>query len=153
LARTFADRRLRAWLAVVAWAALISFFSTGWFSGEHTSGVLLPILRAMLPGATPEQLLAVHALIRKGAHVFEYTVLGALLVRALREEGLRGSALLAAAVGLGVAYAALDELHQVFVPSRTPSPHDVVVDAMGVVTGVILAIARRAGLPLRPAQN
>jgi VanZ family protein len=153
LARTFADRRLRAWLAVVAWAALISFFSTGWFSGEHTSGVLLPILRAMLPGATPEQLLAVHALIRKGAHVFEYTVLGALLVRALREEGLRGPALLAAAVGLGVAYAALDELHQVFVPSRTPSPHDVVVDAMGVVTGVILAIARRAGLPLRPAQN
>jgi VanZ family protein len=153
LARTFADRRLRAWLAVVAWAALISFFSTGWFSGEHTGGVLLPILRTLLPSATPDQLLAVHALIRKGAHVFEYTVLGALLVRALREEGLRGTALLAAAVGLGVAYAALDEFHQVFVPSRTPSPHDVVVDAMGVVTGGVLAITRRAGLPLRPAQN
>jgi VanZ family protein len=153
LARTFADRRLRAWVAVVAWAALISLFSTSWFSGEHTGGVLLPILRALLPGATPEQLLAAHTLTRKGAHVLEYTVLGALLVRALREEGLRGPPLLAAAVGLGVAYAVLDEFHQVFVPSRTPSPHDVVVDAMGVVTGVVLAITRRAGLPLRPAQN
>lgn len=153
MARTSADARLRAWLAVVAWAALISLFSTAWFSGEHTGGVLLPILRVLLPSATSDQLLAVHALIRKAAHVFEYAVLGGLLVRALREEGLRGPALVAAAVGLGVAYAALDEFHQLFVPSRTSSPHDVAVDATGVVTGALLAMARRAGSFSRPAEN
>jgi len=153
LRRTLADPRFRAWLAVVAWAALISFFSTDWFSGEHTGGVVLPILRALLPGAAPEQLLALHALIRKTAHVVEYTVLGALLVRALREEGLRGPALVAAAVGIGVAFAALDEFHQVFVPSRTPSPRDVAVDATGVVTGVLFMIAQRAGLLSPTAEN
>lgn len=148
-----ADTRLRAWLAVVVWAAVISFFSTGWFSGEHTGGVLLPILRALLPGATPDQLLALHQLIRKGAHLFEYTVLGGLLVRALREEGLRGPVLLAAAIAIGIAYAALDEFHQVFVPSRTASPHDVVVDAAGVVVGAVLAVSGRIRLLAPPAQN
>ena len=79
--------RLHAWLAVVAWALLISTFSTGWFSGEQTGSFLLPILRALLPWAAPEHLDFVHAMIRKSAHVVEYLVLGVLLVRALREEG------------------------------------------------------------------
>jgi VanZ family protein len=61
--------------------------------------------------------------------------------------------LLAAAVGLGVAYAALDEFHQLFVPSRTPSPHDVAVDTMGVLTGALLVLMSRTGLLSRPAEN
>ena len=134
--------RRRAWLAVVAWATLIAVFSSGWFSGEQTGGFLLPLLRAMLPGAPPEVLRGLHALIRKGAHAVEYLVLGVLLVRALREEGLRGGALAAAAVTLGIAYAGLDELHQSFVPSRTGAPGDVLVDATGVVGGVALAALR-----------
>jgi VanZ family protein len=151
LRRAHADTRLRAWLAVAVWAAVISGFSTGWFSGEHTGGVLLPILHALLPRATPEQLLALHTLIRKGAHLFEYAVLGGL--RALRGEGLRGAALLAAAVAIGIAYAALDEFHQVFVPSRTASPEDVAVDAAGVVVGAVLALSGRIALLGPPAQN
>jgi VanZ family protein len=153
LRRARADTRLRAWLAVAVWAAVISGFSTDWFSGEHTGGVLLPILHALLPRATPDELLALHQLIRKGAHLFEYTVLGGLLVRALREEGLRGAALLAAAIAIGIAYAALDEFHQVFVPSRTASPHDVVVDAAGVIVGALLAVSGRIRLLGSPAQN
>jgi VanZ family protein len=153
LRRARADTRLRAWLAVVVWAAVISLFSTGWFSGEHTGGVLLPILHALLPSATPDELLALHALIRKCAHVFEYAVLGGLLVRALREEGLRGPALVTAAIAIGVAYAGIDEFHQVFVPGRTPSPHDVAVDAAGVVFGAVLAISGRIGLLGQSAQN
>ena len=136
---------MRAWLPVVGWAALISIFSSGWFSGEQTGGILLPLLHALLPAASPEHLDALHATIRKGAHVFEYLVLGVLLVRALRHEGLRGTALAATAVLIGVAYAALDETHQAFVPGRTPSTGDVAVDAMGLVAGVGLAIAWIAG--------
>jgi VanZ family protein len=138
--------RLRAWAAVGAWAACISLLSSDWFSGAHTGGVLLPLLRALLPGATPELLQGLHAAIRKAAHVTEYLILALLLVRALRQEGLRGWRLVATAVTLGVAYAALDEIHQVFVPSRTASPGDVLVDAIGVVAGVGLAVAGR-GVP------
>jgi VanZ family protein len=138
--------RLRAWLAVVAWAALISTFSTGWFSSEQTGSLLLPILRALLPWAPPEHLDLLHAMIRKGAHVVEYLILGVLLIRALREEGLRGLPLALAAILLGGGWAAVDELHQVFVPSRTASPRDVAVDVSGVGTGVALALTRRRQL-------
>jgi len=137
--------RPRAWVAVAAWATLISVFSSGWFSGAQTGGVLLPLLRALLPGVSPGVLAMLHGSIRKAAHVVEYLVLGVLLVRALREEGLGGLALAAAAVALGIGYAALDELHQTFVPSRTGAPRDVAVDATGVVAGVALAARRRSG--------
>lgn len=140
-----ASARLQAWFAVAVWAGVISALSSGWFSGDQTGGVLLPLLHALLPWASPEELRGLHAIVRKAAHVLEYLVLGVLLVRALREEGLRDAPLLAAAVGLGVAYAVLDELHQAFVPNRTASPRDVAADATGVVAGVGLAMGRRGG--------
>jgi VanZ family protein len=141
-----ATPRLRAWLAIVAWALLISTFSTSWFSGEQTGNFLLPILRTLLPWAQPEHLDAIHALIRKAAHVGEYLVLGVLLVRALREEGLSGLPLVVVAILLGSGWAALDEFHQEFVPSRTASTRDVAVDTSGVCAGVALALARRRRL-------
>ena len=150
--------RLRVWLPVIAWAALISIFSSALFSGEHTGGVILPLLHALFPAARPEHLLAIHMGIRKAAHITEYLILALLLVRALRSEGMRGGALAATAVLIGVAYAALDETHQSFVPSRTASPGDVAVDAVGILAGVGIAIARRPAEPAtapaaRAAQN
>jgi VanZ family protein len=67
--------------------------------------------------------------LRKGAHVTEYAVLGALLLRAL---GRDVPSFLA-----GVAYAATDEFHQHFVAGRHASPVDVGIDAIGVAVGVL----------------
>ena len=68
--------------------------------------------------------------LRKAAHIVEYGVLGALLVRALG----RGLPALAA----GVAYACTDEIHQHFVPGRHGAPVDVLFDAAGVLLGILL---------------
>lgn len=35
-------------------------------------------------------------------------------------------------------YAILDEIHQIFVPLRTPSVNDLLVDALGGITSIIL---------------
>jgi VanZ family protein len=67
--------------------------------------------------------------LRKGAHLTEYLVLGALLLRALERD--------AAAFLAGVAYAATDELHQHFVAGRHASPVDVGIDAVGVALGLL----------------
>ena len=48
--------------------------------------MFLPVLRALFPGATYEQLYAAHAAIRKAGHFLEYLVLSVLLYRALRER-------------------------------------------------------------------
>jgi VanZ family protein len=73
-------------------------------------------------------------------HVVEYAVLGFLLARALKRtrRGLGVARLYAAALAIGVFYAVTDEFHQSFVPTRDPSAHDVLADAMGIALGVWL---------------
>jgi VanZ family protein len=72
--------------------------------------------------------------LRKIAHMTEYAILAALLVRALRQPGW--------AVVLGIAYSISDEVHQSFISGRHGSPVDVVIDAIGVVVGAVLAARR-----------
>jgi VanZ family protein len=103
------SRLVLLWLPVVAWAALIFAFSS------------IPSLSSGLG--------TWDTVLRKGAHLAEYAVLGALLVRAL---GRDAPALLA-----GVAYAVTDELHQHFVAGRHASPVDIGIDAIGVALGIL----------------
>ena len=67
--------------------------------------------------------------LRKLAHLIEYAVLGALLVRALARPEL--------AILAGGLYAASDEFHQHFVRGRHAAWYDVVIDTVGVTIGVI----------------
>ena len=69
-------------------------------------------------------------ILRKIAHVTEYAILGALLTRAVRRPGL-------AALAVAVAYAASDEVHQLFVEGRHGSPLDVLIDAAGALAGIL----------------
>src|SRR5207248_6578032 len=98
------SRALSVWLPVLAWAAVIFALSS------------IPSLSTGL-GVWDE-------ILRKGAHLTEYAILGALLVRAL------GRAVQAFLVG--VSYAVTDEIHQHFVRGRHASPFDVAFDAAGV---------------------
>jgi VanZ family protein len=103
--------RIAAWLPVVAWAAVIFALSA------------IPHLGTGLG--------TWDTILRKGAHVTEYAILGLLLVRALGRE--------APAFLLGVAYAVTDEVHQHFVSGRHASPIDVAIDSAGVLLGIAVA--------------
>jgi hypothetical protein len=117
--------RFRDWLPAIVWACVISSLSTDTFSADHTGRLIIPALRWLFPHASYPSILLMHALIRKSAHFVEYFIFSVFLTHGLRGEE-RGWklrwALLAAAMAAG--YAALDEFHQWFVPSRTASPWD-----------------------------
>src|SRR6266581_2485460 len=70
-------------LPPLGWTALIAWFSTGGWSADATGSLLLPLLRWLLPEAAPEQLEAMHWLVRKAAHATEYGVLAVLWRSAL----------------------------------------------------------------------
>jgi VanZ family protein len=130
------------WLPPVVWMAVIFWLSSDTGSAAETSPILLPLLRWLLPWATPGELDALHGLARKGAHVVEYTVLAALWFRALargRGLGPRASAWLALLLSLG--WAGLDELHQSFLLSRTGSAMDVVLDGAAALAALMVARA------------
>ena len=129
---------LKAWLPVILWMMLMFFGSTDLMSAEHTSRFLTPLLRWLNPDISPAAIAQAHLLLRKAAHLTEYAILTGLLFRALRavSDGFWWRA--AVALGPTLIFAAADEYHQSFVPSRTASLGDVFVDYGGAVAGIII---------------
>src|SRR5689334_7618477 len=126
-------RLLVHWIPAILWAAVILSFSSDLFSAKHTGDVLRDILlRIVGHSLPPRQFDLLHFLIRKAAHLTEYCILGALLFRAVRgDEGGWRMRWAVVAVALAACVATTDEWHQLFVPSRTSSPWDVLLDFVG----------------------
>lgn len=135
-----ARRRLWRYGPVVFWIFLISFASTGEFSASNTSEVLRPILSWFFPNLSEARLATAHFLTRKAGHFSEYAILAFLARRAfvtssrwfLRRYWFQLGLLLV------VIYALLDEFHQSFVPSRTPSIYDSAIDIVGGLTILVI---------------
>ena len=110
MGRMPSSRALSLWLPVMIWAAVIFAFSS------------IPSLGTGLG--------AWDTILRKGAHMTEYAILGLLLLRALGRE--------LPALALGMGYAITDEIHQHFVGGRHASPVDVLIDTAGVAIGIFV---------------
>jgi VanZ family protein len=125
-------RWLKIWWPALVWAVVISGFSTGAFTAENTSRVIIPILHWLFPGAAAQTLSQIHHIIRKCAHFTEYFILSLLILRGIRagRPGARFRWALAA-IALVACYASLDEFHQSFVPGRTAAVGDVLIDTSG----------------------
>ncbi|HEX3818432.1 MAG TPA: VanZ family protein [Chthoniobacterales bacterium] len=129
---------LKAWLPVALWMSLMFVGSTDALSAEHTSRLITPLLLWLKPDMSPATIAFVHLLVRKAAHVTEYAILTGLLFRALR-EAIDGFWRRAAMAFLpAIIFAATDEYHQRFVPSRTSSLGDVGIDACGAAVGILI---------------
>jgi len=140
----------RYWLPPLLWMAVIWGFSTDVGSAEHTLGLFAWLVSTLAPWATPAQVAMAHGVVRKLGHLTEYAILAALWFRALRaDRRLRPGPSALAALGLSVAWAVTDELHQTFVPSRTPSALDVLFDSAGALLAVLALARRRGTAPLR----
>jgi len=119
---------------------LIFAGSSDALSAEHTSRFLVPFLRWLDPQISFETLAAIHFTLRKIGHFTEYFILAALLWRALRGTFTELPRKLISAVTflVAAAFAASDEFHQSFVPSRTSTIHDVMIDCIGALCAVAL---------------
>jgi VanZ family protein len=134
---------LKFWLPALVWMTLIFSASADAHSSEHTSLFFEPILHWLFPQLSQTRIEDIHHVIRKCGHLTEYAVLALLLWRAVRrpkkndprpwnwqEAGL--------ALSLVFLYAASDEFHQIFVPTRTARVSDVLIDTTGGALALIL---------------
>ena len=142
-------------MPAIVWMAVIFLGSTDMLSAAHTSRFLVPFLRWLDPQISLAALNAIQFGIRKLAHLTEYAILAALLWRALR-GGTRWQVKISILFfGTWIAcaiFAASDEFHQSFVPSRTSSPIDVMIDVTGALIGLAICLAfsmRRKPQPAR----
>lgn len=139
------------WMAVIFWA------SSDAESGRRGARFLGPLLRWVMPGAPPATIDEIIFLVRKLAHVSEYAVLAILAYRlflvgpAAPGPG-RPMRSLALAWGFCILYAASDEWHQSFVPTRVGTAWDVLIDAAGAGLGLGLASVWRRWRDSREAR-
>lgn len=123
------------WLPVLVWMAVIISLS-----GRSD-------MRSIAPPQVAETQGAFFA-VSKAVHVFEYSVLGLLLLRAFygAAGGLSlalGAAVVASVLVAGL-FGAMDELRQSFVPNRSPRIADIALDtASALVATVLAAVAIR----------
>lgn len=89
-----------------------------------------------LPKSSREEKL--NLMIRKNAHAFEYCVLAVVVSLLLSSFGLKGKSAVIYILFICLLYAVLDEFHQIYVPGRTSSVRDVLIDFMGAIIGMAL---------------
>ena len=145
-------RRITYWLPPILWAAVILSASTDAFSSANTGGVLEAIVSWLLGHPlAPASLDAWNLVVRKCAHLTEYGILGALTFRALRgRQKLWSWRWAIGAILLAACIASIDEIHQTFVPSRTGTWHDALLDVAGATVAQILIRAAQV-LLFRPS--
>ncbi|HTT19023.1 MAG TPA: VanZ family protein [Candidatus Sulfotelmatobacter sp.] len=124
---------LKTWIALILWLIVIAIESTTYLSSQHTSRFLYPVVHFLF-GIDEATFEPYHAFLRKSGHVFGYGLLSILLFRAWREtlptsSGTRWTFRWANIAVLGTCLvASLDEWHQSYLPTRTGTVHDVILD-------------------------
>jgi VanZ family protein len=133
---------LKAWIAAGLWLGLIVAESTDFASSANTGRILYPLLHFLL-GLDLVRFLVWHFYIRKMGHFIGYFMLSLLFFRAWRATlpfpGLRWSIQWARiAFFMTALVACLDEWHQTYLPSRTGSLHDVLLDSWAAIVAQIV---------------
>jgi VanZ family protein len=133
-------RRLWAYGPLVLWLGFIFLASTDMFSAPHTGSIIRAVLHWLFPGLSTSTVNSIHFLIRKAGHFSEYGLLALLAARAfyLTPSTILSRHWLLCSLCLVAVYALTDEYHQSFVPSRTPSIYDSMIDTAGGVTVLVV---------------
>lgn len=126
LPTTTAMKQYAAWLPVFGYMGMI-------FALSSMPGLVAPDASPLnrLMAWTPPQL-------QNSLHIPLYAGLAWLWCRALALRNYSPGRVAAAAITLSIAYGALDEWHQTFVPGRTGSLTDLMLDLIGALLAAIL---------------
>ena len=131
--------RLARYAPLVFWLGFISFASTSGFSADNTSRFIRPLLRWLFPKRSEGELDGLHFLIRKTGHFLEYACLAFLAQRAFTgsSRAFIKRRWFELALILVLLNSLVDELHQSFVPSRTGSIYDSMIDVAGGLSALL----------------
>jgi VanZ family protein len=123
--------------------AAIFLMGTDRASADETRSLLARWLEWIAPTfyreLSVEALYAINQCIRKALHFLSYGLLGVLDARALREHrGTLNRPIAFQGWAAATAWAAVDEFHQSFSPTRGASIEDVLLDSCGAASAVTL---------------
>lgn len=121
---------------IVMWMMMTFQFSNQ--NGETSSNLSREVASIFV--STEEQIDTIEFGIRKIAHLTEYACGGVLLFGLFLTYSFSNKKRMLYALLVGMEYAAVDEIHQLFVAGRSGQVKDVVIDSIGVFIGICLAM-------------
>ena len=127
---------LSAWLPAALCVGVIFVESTAAFGAEYTSRPLRALYEALFGPIGNARWEVLHLALRKCGHLLGYGVMGLAWLRAWRMTLVNASYVeggLLALLSTGVV-ASADEWHQTYLPNRTGTPWDVLLDCCGALT-------------------
>lgn len=138
---------LSVWLPSAIAVGVICCESTGTFSAQNTSGWLRPVFERLFGPFSDTGWDLFHHYLRKSGHFIGYGTVGFTFLRAwlhtLRQRGAstlftwRIQSSILAILSTAIV-ASGDEFHQTFLPGRTGTPVDVLLDSCGACTMCLL---------------
>jgi VanZ family protein len=87
-----------------------------------------------IPDLPSNKVFILDFILKKTAHIIEYTILFLLWFRALGNKNPLH------ALMFSIGYAFTDEIHQLFVPGRTGRLRDVGIDSIGMIISALLIV-------------
>jgi VanZ family protein len=153
------------------WLGVIRLESTDYASSTATFGLLYKTFTLIFGRVDPSVLLLINGVLRKSGHFIGYAILSLLVFLALKHthrdrlqpvlQRSWGSFFrdiwqfdwAVIAILFTLMTAALDEIHQSFLPSRTGRWQDVAIDTSGALAMQLLLYARAAHINSRRRQE
>ncbi len=141
---------IRGMLITALIAIFVTIFGFSNQNAETSSGLsqkvtnfvveIIPSIKNMPEPEKENVVDRVESIVRKIAHYSIYTLVGILLMSLMNTYKIKELDRIAVSLIIGVIYASTDEIHQVFVPGRGPQITDVILDSMGVLTGIFIVM-------------
>lgn len=124
--------RMLILIAIVIW--MFSVFQFSDQNGEESSNLSREVASKVVE--TEEQINQIEPYVRKLAHVTEYAIGGMLFLSLFLTCNFSDKKRMLFSFFVGVEYAAIDEIHQLFIDGRSGQIVDVLIDSIGVAIGI-----------------
>lgn len=119
-------------LLIILWMLAVFGFSNQ--NGEQSSNLSREIARKIVK--MEEQIDLIEPYIRKLAHLSEYALGGMLFLGMALTFQISDKKRMLYSFLIGIEYAIIDEVHQLFIDGRAGKVTDVLIDSVGVALGI-----------------
>ena len=132
---------MKRWILYILLGLIVFFiWDNSMQNGGSSDGFSLLFAETLTPIANKlsfhGNIWTLNRIVRKLAHLTEFTILGSLLYTILRRYITYGTVI--KTIGLGMLIASLDEFIQRFSPGRSSQFSDILIDTVGVVIGILV---------------
>ena len=135
-------------ILVIIWMSAIFWFSSQQGTGSSSTSKkvseivvnIIDINKKYSDTQKEEIIKVIEPIIRKLAHYTLYAIGGILITNCVYQFCNKEKHVIALSAAIGILYAASDEIHQLMVPGRSGNIKDVIIDSIGILTGIVFLL-------------